>query len=100
MRNFANCAADYESYICYNKFFFEPYYVLMGVGAGALFCLGFNLKANSLMKQASQMQSYSLTFIENEIMQFGDNKLTAGINVMGNRIVNSHCLGLTLGLNF
>ncbi|MBD5287085.1 MAG: hypothetical protein HDS27_06110 [Bacteroides sp.] len=68
--------------------------------AGAIWTLGFNMKANSLTKQARQMQSYSATLIENQIMQFGDNSLTAGINVMGNRMVNSHSLGLSLGLNF
>ena len=68
--------------------------------AATAWTIGFNLKANSLMKQAREMQSYSATIIENEILQFGDNLLTAGINLMGNRIVNSHSLGLSLGLNF
>lgn len=70
------------------------------LGLAAAWTLGFNLKANSLMKRARQMQSYSATLIENEIMKFGNNSLTAGINVMGNRITNSHSLGLSLGLNF
>lgn len=70
------------------------------VGVATIWTLGFNLKANSLMKQAKKMQSYSSTLIEHEIMHFGDNKLTAGINIMGNRMVNSHSLGVSLGLNF
>ena len=81
----------------------EPYVLggtIAGVALGAAWCIGFNMKANSLTKQARQMQSYSATLIENEIMQVGNNSLTAGINVMGNRMVNSHSLGLSLGLNF
>lgn len=81
----------------------EPYVLggtIAGVALGAAWCIGFNMKANSLTKQARQMQSYSATLIENQIMQFGDNSLTAGINVMGNRMVNSHSIGLSLGLNF
>lgn len=74
------------------------------VGCGVLGSAGwfliFNKKANSLMKQTRQMQSYSATLIENEIMQFDNKSLTAGINIMGNRMVNSHSLGLSLGLNF
>lgn len=73
---------------------------LLGCVAGATWCLGFNLKANSLMKQARKAQSYYSTIFENEILQIGDNSLTAGINLMGNRITNSHSLGLSLGLNF
>ncbi len=80
--------------------FILPVSAICSAGAAAIWTLGFNLKANSLMKQARKMQSYSATIIENEIMQFGNNSLTAGINVMGNRMVNSHSLGLSLGLNF
>lgn len=72
----------------------------MGLGAGALWCLGFNLKANSLMKQSRQMQSYSATLLEKEIVQLGNQSLTAEINLMGNRMVNSHSLGVSLGLYF
>lgn len=76
--------------------------ITMGIGiiGSAAWTVGFNMKANSLMKQARQMQSYSATVIESEMMQFGNNKLTAGINVMGNQMVNSHSLGLSVGLNF
>lgn len=71
-----------------------------GIALGGAWCLGFYLKANSLIKQAREMQLYSSTIIENEFIRFGDNSLTAGINVMGNRMVNSHSLGLSIGLNF
>ena len=73
---------------------------LLGLTAGGIWCLGFNLAANILTKQATKMQSYSATIFDNQIIQFGNNSLTAGINVMGNRMVNSHSLGLSLGLNF
>lgn len=72
----------------------------IGLVVGASWCLGFNMKANSLVKQARQMESYSFSLIENEIMQIGDNSLTAGINLMGNRITHSQSLGLSLGLTF
>lgn len=89
-----------------NDYYIEDYLDLpfiVGGGcaiAGAAWCLGFNLKANSLMKQARDMQSYSATIFENEILQIGDYSLTTGINVMGNRNINSHSLGVSLGLNF
>ena len=67
---------------------------------GALWCIGFNLKANSIIKKAKSMESYSEVIIENEIMRFDNKSLTAGVNLMGNRMVNSHSLGLSLGLNF
>ncbi len=72
----------------------------ISIGVGAIWFYGFNAKAKSLMKKAKHLESYSSILIENEILRFRDNSLTAGINVMGNRMVNSHSLGLTLGLNF
>ena len=71
-----------------------------GMLVGAGWCIGFNLKAKSLMKKARSIPTFSTILIENEILQFGNNSLTAGINIMGNRMVNSHSLGLSLGLNF
>ena len=71
-----------------------------GILGSAGWFLIFNNKANSLMKKARQMQSYSMTLIENEIFQFGNNLLSTGINVMGNRMTNSHSLGVSLGLSF
>lgn len=70
-----------------------------GAVAGAAWCLGFNLKANSLIKEA-EMQAYSATIIENEILHFRDKSVTAGINLMGNRMVNTQGLGLSISLNF
>lgn len=74
--------------------------VSMGLITGGIWCLGFNLRANYFMKKARQIQSYSATIIENQILKIGDNSLTAGINLMGNRMTQSHSLGLSLGLNF
>lgn len=78
--------------------------ILMAVGSGVIigtaWCLGFNRKANSLMREAREIQSYSATIIENEILHFGDKSVTAGINLMVNRMVNTHGLGLSIGLNF
>lgn len=71
-----------------------------GIAAGGAWWLAFNLKANSLMKQAKEIQSYSTTIFENEIMRLGNNSLICGINLMGNRMVNSHSLGLSLRFNF
>lgn len=48
----------------------------------------------------AEMQSYSATLIENEILHFGDKSLTAGINLMGNRMVNTHGLGMSISFNF
>ena len=85
---------------CFENFEGFAIGMLSGVVAGGLWYLGFNLKANSLMKQARQMQSYSSTIFENKFLQFGDNSLTAGINIMGNRMFHSQSVGLSLGLNF
>lgn len=72
----------------------------IGLALGAGWCVACNLKANSLMKQAKEMQSYSTNILENELIRLGDNSLTAGINVMGNRMVNSHSLGVSIGVKF
>lgn len=85
---------------CYENFQGFAIGAVSGLVAGGVWYLCFNLKANSLMKQAREMQVYSAVYIENEIVQFGNNKLTAGISMMGNRMVNSHGLGLSIGLTF
>lgn len=82
----------------------DPYALAEGVGMG-LVCggawwLGFNLKAKSLMKQAREMELYSATLIKNEIFNFGDKSLTAGVDLIGNRMTHSHTIGLSLGFNF
>ena len=84
----------------YDSVYLIPIIGGASVLAGGMVCLGFQIKANSLMKEARQMQSFSCTLVEHEILQIGENSLTAGINVMGNRIVNSHSLGVSLGFSF
>lgn len=84
----------------YDSVYLIPIIGGASVLAGGIVCLIFQIKANSLMKEARQMQSFSWTLVEHEILQIGNNSLTAGINVMGNRMVNSHSLGLSLGFNF
>jgi len=71
-----------------------------GLVAGAAWCLGFNLKANSLMKRAKASGYYSATILESEILRCGDKSLMAGINVIGNRISNDKCCGISLKFNF
>lgn len=71
-----------------------------GLVAGTAWCLGFNLKANSLMKRARENGYYSATILESEILRNGDKSLMAGINVMGNRITNDKCCGISLKFNF
>lgn len=72
----------------------------IGLVAGTAWCLGFNLKANSLMKRAKASGYYSATILESEILRCGDKSLMAGINVIGNRISNDKCCGISLKFNF
>ncbi len=79
----------------------ERYPTLFGsAGGAAIWILGFNLYANSLKKQARELEMYSANIIENDILNFGGNKLTAGVNMMGNRMTHTHGLGLSLKFNF
>lgn len=70
------------------------------LAAGAIWCAGFNMKANSLQKQARMMSGYSVPVMEKSF-KIGDyNSLTAGINIMGKHYAHDHCLGLSFGINF
>lgn len=71
-----------------------------GLGAAAIWCLGWNLGAKSLIKKARMAEIYSATIIGDEICRFGDKSLIAGVNVMGNQMTRTHGLGLSLSLNF
>lgn len=62
----------------------------IGIGIGTIWCYAFNMKAKSLESTARQM--YSIIMMEDKIMQFGQNELTAGIKIMGNRIINPHSI--------
>ena len=69
---------------------------VIGVG----WCVGLNLRANYLIRRAKDMEMYSSAIIENEMYRFGDKSLTAGVNVMGNRMTRTQGIGLSLSLNF
>ena len=68
--------------------------------AGAAWCTLFNLKANSLIRQAKEIEMYSSSIIENEVLRFGNNSLMAGASIMGNRLTHTQSLGLSVKLNF
>ena len=72
----------------------------IGACAGAAWCTGFCLKANSFVRQAKAMNTYSVTIFEDEVLRVGDTTLMAGVNLMNNRMANAHGLGLSLKLNF
>ncbi|MDE6418445.1 MAG: hypothetical protein K2K49_04475 [Duncaniella sp.] len=62
--------------------------------------LGFNIRANQLKRQAQEMEFYSSSIIEDEILRFGDKYLTAGVSVMGNHMTRTQGYGLSFKLNF
>ncbi len=71
-----------------------------GIIAGAAVAVGCNVYANSLQKRAYSMQTYTTPIIENDIMNFGANKLTAGVSVMGNQYTHTRGLGMSVKLSF
>lgn len=72
-----------------------------GVGVGTLWALGFNLKANSLVRQAKEMEAYSLNLYECEPIKIGDNSsMTAGVGMIGNQRFENSGLGINLKFNF
>ncbi len=85
---------------------YEDYYdtcgiwIAAGAVAGGTWWFLYNRKANNLIKKSRRLSSYSATLIESKILQIRDSSLTAGINIMGNKVVNSHSMGLSIGLNF
>lgn len=74
--------------------------LISGLVTGGVWCVGFNLKAWSLSKKAKEMEQYSANIFQNEICHFGDKKLTAGVDLIGNRLTNTSTLGLSVGFNF
>ncbi|MDE7386999.1 MAG: hypothetical protein K2N28_07660 [Muribaculaceae bacterium] len=88
----ASTAAQYD--------YVKSYIMIAGAGAGVGWCLGFNLKARSLMNQARELEYLSATIIEDKILSFGNKSLMAGVNVMGNRMPHTQGVGLSLKLNF
>lgn len=71
-----------------------------GVVVGAAVAIGCNVYANSLQKRAWEMQTYSAPIMESDVMNFGKNKLTAGVSMMGNQYTHTRGLGMSFKLNF
>ncbi len=67
---------------------------------GAAWCLGFNLKANSLIRRANEIEMLSSNIIEDRILNIGNKPLIAGINVMNNQMTHTRGIGVSLKLNF
>lgn len=72
----------------------------IGCTAGVGWCLGFNLGARKLIREAQEIEMYSASIIENEIFRHKDKSLMAGVNVMGNQMTRTQSIGLSLKLNF
>lgn len=67
---------------------------------GSLWCLGWNLGANSMVKKARAAETMSASIIKNEVARFGDKSLTAGLNLLSNQLTRTSGVGLSLSLNF
>ncbi len=71
----------------------------IGVGVGAIWCLGWNLAANNQMKKAREEAiGYSVPVIKQELFNANGTSLAASVNMMGNNTYANHNLGLGLGL--
>lgn len=72
----------------------------IGLGAAGVWALGWNLAAHHYMKQYRALEYSTANIIQQDILQFGANKLTAGVNVMGSRLTHNQSYGLSLALSF
>lgn len=70
------------------------------VGGAAIWTGCFLAGANHQMKKAKAAYFYSATMVEREVANFGENNLTAGINLLGNNLTHNRALGLGLSFNF
>ena len=70
------------------------------LAVGAIWCVGFNLKANSMQKQAQMMRGYTVPVFEKNFKIDDSNSFTAGISVIGNQYHHDHGLGFSIGINF
>lgn len=80
---------------------FAYYYTVVGApiaGAGAIWCLSWNLAANRQKRLAKTAFGYSIPVIEHEIFSSNGKSLAATFNMMGNNAVGNHNMGLGLGL--
>lgn len=66
----------------------------------SVWCLGWNLGANSLARRAMRADTYSTPVVSSELVRFGNQSLTAGVNLMGNQTTRTQGLGLSLSLTF
>ncbi len=71
-----------------------------GTLATLAWCTGFNIYASRLKNQARDMEFYSSSIIEDDIISFGDKSLTAGLSILGNHITHTQGYGLSLKLTF
>lgn len=72
----------------------------IGLGSAGLWALGWNIGANYYMKQYRELEYASANIIQQDILQFGANKLTASVNVMGTRLTHNQSYGIGLALSF
>lgn len=77
-----------------------PWVLMGGVVAGGIWYGGWYMAANRQMKLARQVEIYSISMVENEVLTVGDKTLTAGINLMGNNMTNTRGIGISLAYNF
>lgn len=75
-------------------------YAAIAVGSAGLWALGWNLEARHYMKQYRELEYSSANIIQQDILQFGANKLTASLNVMGSRLTHNQSYGIGLALSF
>ncbi len=67
---------------------------------GVVLATCFNIRAYQLRKKASEIEIYSSSIIEDDILHFGDKSLTAGLSVMGNQMTRTQGYGLSLKFTF
>lgn len=74
---------------------------IAGAVVGAAWGIGFNMKANSLVKQAKALEAYSMNLYEFQPVKIGDNStMTAGMGMIGIQRFENPGLGVNLKFNF
>lgn len=94
----AGCIGAYNSWHHDGDYFYPLMFGLPTVGVAC--CIWLNLRANQLKRQVREMEIYTSSIFENEILHLGDKSLTAGVSVMGNHMSHTNGYGLSLKLNF
>lgn len=80
--------------------YFFPIYGVPAIGAGAIWCLAWNLAANNQIKKAKMAMAYSVPVMEWNLLNAGSSSLSASVNLMGNNLMQHRSYGLGVGLNF